>query len=318
MTSPSITSDRDWTPGLPASFILRGTAAGGTLRLVATDSTSVVEEARLRHHLSKTATAALGRSLSGALLLAIVLAKKADSRVTLRIQGDGPLGWIVAEGSADGMVRGYVRDPAADLPIRVADGKLDVSGVVGKTGELAVTRLLENAEPYTGSVPLVSGEIAEDVAHYLASSEQIPSAVLLGVYEEGGRVSRSGGLLVQAMPGVSDETLARLEANIAAMGPITDNLRANSLLEVMERAADGLDLQVVAQAQAAKFRCRCSRQKARNSLLYFGMQERQEMMQEGGQEVVCHWCNEHYQITPDEIAALDDDSETGTLPRAQA
>ena len=314
MTSAPTTTEHDWTPGIPASFILRGTAAGGTLRLVATDSTAVVEEARLRHRLSKTATAALGRSLSGALLLAIVLGKKADSRVTLRIQGDGPLGWIVAEGSADGHVRGYVRDPGADLPIRESDGKLDVSGVVGKTGEIAVTRLLENAEPYTGSVPLVSGEIAEDVANYLASSEQIPSAVLLGVYEEGGRVSRSGGLLVQAMPGVSDETLERLEANIAEMGPITDNLRARSLLEVMERAADGLDLQVGAQAQAAKFQCRCSRQKARNSLLYFGMPERQEMMQEGGQEVVCHWCNEHYQITPDEIAALDDD----TVPRAQA
>jgi molecular chaperone Hsp33 len=155
---------------------------------------------------------------------------------------------------------------------------------------------------------------AEDVANYLASSEQIPSAVLLGVYEEGERVSRSGGLLVQAMPGVSDDTLKRLEANIAAMGPITDNLRQRSLLEVMQRAADGLDLQVVSQAQAAEFRCRCSRQKAKNSLLYFGMGERQEMMQEGGQEVVCHWCNEHYQITPDEIAALDDDSQ----PHAQA
>ncbi|WP_407539076.1 Hsp33 family molecular chaperone HslO [Deinococcus radiomollis] len=317
MTSAATSQDHDWTPGIPASFILRGTAAGGTLRLVATDSTAVVEEARLRHHLSKTATAALGRSLSGALLLSIVLGKKADSRVTLRIQGEGPLGWIVAEGSADGSVRGYVRDPAADLPIRESDGKLDVSGLVGSTGEIAVTRLLENAEPYTGSVPLVSGEIAEDVAHYLAASEQIPSAVLLGVYEEGGRVSRSGGLLVQAMPGVTDETLAALEANIAAMGPITDNLRRRSLLEVMELAAAGLDLQVVTQAQAAKFKCRCSRQKAKNSLLYFGMQERQDMMNEGGQEVVCHWCNEHYQITPDEIAAMSDD-DADVTPRAQA
>lgn len=301
---PGLASD------LPASFILRGTAAGGTLRFVATDSTAIVEEARLRHHLSKTATAALGRTLSGALLLAIVLGKKTDSRVTVRVQGDGPLGWIVAEGSADGQVRGYVRDPGADLPIRETDGKLDVSGVVGKNGEIAVTRLLDNAEPWTGSVPLVSGEIAEDVAHYLASSEQIPSAVLLGVYEEGGRVSRSGGLLVQAMPGATDETLARLEANIRSMGPITDNLRQRSLLEVMELAATDLNLQVVAQAQPAQFRCRCSRQKARNSLLYFGMQERQEMMQEGGQEVVCHWCNEHYNITPDEIAGLDDDGDS--------
>ena len=313
MTLPSETVSPYATPGLPASFILRGTAAGGLLRLVGVDSSALVEEARLRHQLSKTATAALGRSLSAALLLAVVLGKKVDSRVTLRIQGDGPLGWIVAEGSADGRVRGYVREPGADLPIRPSDGKLDVSGLVGKDGELALTRLLDNNEPYTGSVPLVSGEIAEDVAGYLASSEQIPSAVLLGVYEEGGRVARSGGLLVQVMPGASEDALARVEANIRAMGPITDNLRRHTLMEVMERAAEGLDLQLAAQAQPAQFRCRCSRDKARSSLLYFGASERQEMIEGGGQEVVCHWCNEHYQITPDEIAALD-----ATQPRAQA
>ncbi|MFC4452854.1 Hsp33 family molecular chaperone HslO [Deinococcus sonorensis] len=287
------------------SFILRGTAAAGALRLVAIDSTAIVEEARRRHHLSKTATAALGRSLSASVLLAILLGKKTDSRVTLRIQGDGPIGWIVAEGSADGQVRGYVREPGADLPVRASDGKLDVGGLVGHDGELALTRLLDNAEPWTGSVPLVSGEIAEDVAAYLASSEQIPSAVLLGVYEEGGRVARSGGLIVQAMPGASDETLAALEANIQRMGPITENLRQYSLMEVMQRAAQGLDLQLVTEAQAARFECRCSRERASGSLLYFGAAERQDMIREGGQEVVCHWCNEHYQITPDEIAALD-------------
>ncbi|GGQ92201.1 Hsp33 family molecular chaperone HslO [Deinococcus ruber] len=313
MTSPAQTANPYATPGLPDGFILRGTAAGGLLRLVAVDSSAIVEEARLRHQLSKTATAALGRSLSAAMLLAIVLGKKIDSRVTLRIQGDGPLGWIVAEGSADGRVRGYVREPGADLPIRESDGKLDVSGVVGSEGELALTRLLENGEPYTGSVPLVSGEIAEDVAAYLSASEQIPSAVLLGVYEEGGRVARSGGLLVQVMPGASEDALAQVEANIRAMGPITDNLRRHSLMEVMERAAEGLDLQLAAQAQSAHFKCRCSRDKAKSSLLYFGAGERQEMMDDGGQEVVCHWCNEHYHITPDEIAALDQ-----VQPRAQA
>ncbi|WP_420594541.1 Hsp33 family molecular chaperone HslO [Deinococcus sp.] len=290
---------------IPASYILRGTAASGTLRVVAIDATNIVEEARLRHRLSKTATAALGRTLSASALLAIILGKKIDSRVNLRIQGDGPLGFIVAEGSADGRVRGYVRQPGADLPIRESDGKLDVSGLVGKTGELAVTRLLDNAEPWTGSVELVSGELAEDVAYYLASSEQIPSAVQLGVYEEGGRVARAGGLIVQAMPGVSDKTLKALEANIAAMGSFTDNLRRYSLLEVMERATQGLDLVAASEAQAARFQCRCSRERATDSLAFFGPDERQDMVAGGGQEVVCHWCNEHYQITPGEIAALD-------------
>ncbi|MEF2279172.1 Hsp33 family molecular chaperone HslO [Deinococcus sp. YIM 134068] len=289
----------------PQSFLLRGTAAGGTLRFVGIDATAIVEEARTRHHLSKTATAALGRTLAASALLAVVLGKKPDSRVTVRVQGGGSVGWIVAEGSADGRVRGYVREPGADLPLRASDGKLDVSGIVGTEGELAVTRLLDNGEPYTGSVELVSGEIAEDVSTYLGVSEQIPNAVLLGVYEEGGRVARAGGLLVQAMPGVKDETLARLEANVRALGQITDHLRRGSLLETMQTVAEGLDLTLAAEAQSARFQCRCSREKALDSLKFFAPGERQEMIEEGGQEIVCHWCGEHYQMTPAEIATLD-------------
>lgn len=295
------------TPGStsPASFLLRGTAANNTLRLVGMDSTAVVEEARTRHDLSKTATAALGRTLTASVLLATVLGKRSDSRVTVRVDGNGPLGWIVAEGSVDGRVRGYVRHPEADLPLRESDGKLDVSGVVGREGELAVTRLLDNGEPYTGSVDLVSGEIAEDISTYLGVSEQIPNAVLLGVYEEGGRVYRAGGLLIQAMPGVTDETLARLEANVKAFGQITDHLRRGSLMEAMHAITAGLGLQLADSAQDARFECRCSREKAADSLKFFGAEERAEMMQDGGQNVHCHWCGEDYLITPAEIAALD-------------
>lgn len=287
------------------SFVLRGTAAGGTLRFVGIDAGQVVEDARVRHNLSKTATAALGRALAASALLAVVLGKKSDSRVTLRVQGGGPVGWIVAEGSADGRLRGYVREPGADLPLRESDGKLDVRGIVGTEGELAVTRLLDNGEPYTGSVELVSGEIAEDVSTYLGVSEQIPNAVLLGVYEEGGRVHRAGGLLVQAMPGVTDATLARLEANIRAMGQLTDHLRRGSLLETLLTAAEGLDPVLAPGAQAARFQCRCSREKALDSLKFFTGEERLDMIETGGQEIVCHWCGEHYQITPGEIAGLD-------------
>lgn len=289
----------------PASYLLRGTAADNTLRLIGMDSTRVVEDARLRHDLSKTATAALGRTLTASALLAVVLGKKADSRVTVRVEGGGSIGWIVAEGSADGQIRGYVRHPGADLPLRESDGKLDVSGIVGRDGELAVTRLLDNGEPYTGSIHLTSGEIAEDISTYLGVSEQIPNAVLLGVYEQGEQVTHAGGLLVQAMPGVSDETLARLEANIRAIGQITDRLRQGGLMHVMELATEGLGLTLAPGAQAARFECRCSREKASDSLKFFNAEERQEMIDEGGQEIVCHWCGERYQISPGEIAALD-------------
>lgn len=293
------------TDVLPASFVLRGTAAGNTLRLVGMDATRIVEDARLRHGLSKTATAALGRTMTASALLATVLGKRNDSRVTVRVHGGGPVGLIVAEGSVDGHIRGYVGHPDADLPLRESDSKLDVSGLVGTDGELEVTRLLDNGEPYTGSVHLISGEIAEDVSTYLGVSEQIPNAVLLGVYEEGGRVFRAGGVLVQAMPGVSDETLARLEANIRAFGQITDHLRRGSLVEAMSALTDGLDLTLAAEAQPAAFQCRCTRQRASDSLRFFNADERQEMIDAGGQGVHCHWCSETYHITPAEIAALD-------------
>lgn len=296
---------------LPDSHLLRGTAAGNTLRLVGIDATNIVEEARVRHHLSKTATAALGRTLSASALLAVVLGKQPGSRVTVRVEGGGPIGWIVAEGSNDGQLRGYVREPAADLPLRDTDGKLDVRGIVGVDGELAVTRLLDNGEPYTGSVHLVSGEIAEDVSQYLGVSEQIPNAVLLGVYEEGQQVVSAGGLLIQAMPGVTGETLVKLEANIRHMGMLTDNLRVGGLLHAMTRATEGLDLRLAPGAQPARFECRCSRQRALDSLRFFSAEDRQEMMQAGGQEILCHWCNEKYHLTPDEIAALDAQPEHG-------
>lgn len=297
----------------PDSFLLRATAAQNTLRLVGIEGTALVKEAQRRHDLSATATAALGRTLMSSALLAAVLGKREDSRVTLRVEGGGPVGWIVAEGSTDGRVRGYVREPQADLPLRQSDGKLDVGGLVGTDGELTVTRLLDNGEPYTGSARLVSGEIAEDIGSYLGVSEQIPNAVLLGVYLEQNEVQHAGGILIQAMPGVSDETLGRLEANIRDFGTITTQLRQMSLLEAMQELMRGLEFRIADQAQAARFECRCSRERALDSLRFFGDTERQEMMDSGGQEVLCHWCGERYQITPDEIAGLD-----ATPTRAQA
>lgn len=285
-----------------ASSLLRGTAAGGELRVVATDATALVREAHERHGLSHTATAALGRSLAAALLLAQVLGKHERSRVALRIEGDGPLGYLVAEASDDGSVRGYVRHPSAELPPRLGDRKLDVGGLIGK-GELAVTRLLENGEPYTGSVQLVSGEVAEDVAVYLAKSEQIASAVLLGVYLEGGEVRRAGGVLVQAMPGASEETLSRLETQVGELGTFTDAVEGRELQDLIAELLRGLD-PILEAPQPAAFRCRCSEEKALNSLQFFGPEELEDMIQEGGQEVVCHWCNTHYQLTPAQIAEL--------------
>ncbi|MFN3267186.1 MAG: Hsp33 family molecular chaperone HslO [Deinococcales bacterium] len=286
------------------NFLLSGTAANTTLRVFAVQTTQLVQTAKDKHLLSPTATAALGRSLSGALLLAQVLSKRPQDRVTLRIQGDGVLGHIVAEGGRDGSARGYVKNPAADLPPRISDGKLDVGALVGKNGDLAVMRLLENSEPYTGSVPLASGEIADDLAVYLWASEQIPSAVLLGVHLDNTGVTQAGGLLVQAMPGASETDLARLEQNITALGQLTSAMRQFGLLGTMQKALEGLDLEMTENSLALEYKCRCSQERSRASLVYFSAQEHQEMIDAGGQEVVCHWCGTRYFISPEEIAQL--------------
>ena len=288
------------------SYLLIGTAASDTLRVLAMDTTALTEEARVRHATSPTATAALGRSLTAALLLAQVFSKRPEDRVGVRIQASGPIGYIVTEGGRDGSARGYVKHPEADLPPRAGDGKLDVGGLVGADGEISVTRLLENLEPYTGSVPLVSGEIAEDVAMYLSKSEQLPSAVLLGVLVSASGVTQAGGLLIQTIPGVTDQTLETLEANLRSLPQLTTIMRDEGLSGVVSRALAGLEFVAQGQTLALSFKCRCSLERAINAMTFFSDSEREEMALAGGQEVVCHWCNERYIVTPDLLRAINE------------
>jgi molecular chaperone Hsp33 len=287
------------------NYLIAGHAANLTLRIFAADTTQLVAQAQSSHDLSATATAALGRSLTGALLLSQVLSKRDTDRVTLRIQGDGLIGYIVAEGGRDGTARGYVKYPEADLPIRASDGKLDVGGLVGRNGDFAVMRLLENTEPYTGSVPLVSGEIADDLAAYLLQSEQIPSAVLLGVHLDPSGVTQAGGILIQAMPNVPDQVLSQLEQNIAGLGQLTTAMRNGGLLNAVQNVMHNLDLILHEESIALAWKCRCSLERSLASLVYFSSAERQDMIDSGGQEVICHWCGTKYQISPEQIRNLE-------------
>ncbi|GAA6754545.1 molecular chaperone Hsp33 [Thermus sp. 2.9] len=292
--------------------ILRGLAGEGNLRVVAAETGDIVEEARRRHGLSPTATAALGRAMTGALLLAQLLLKTPKERITLRMEGTGPLGGLVVEADALGNVRGYVQNPRAEVPLR-EDGKLNVGELIG-AGVLRVDRSLPSGEVYTSTVPLVSGEIAEDLAHYLWQSEQVPSAILLGVRVKGeGEVEVAGGVAVQVMPGASEEVLSRLEANLKGIPGITPLLREKGLEGALEDLLAGLgfartDLRALgygANEIPARFRCRCNREKALEALVFFTPEEREEMIvQDGGAEVVCHWCGEVYRFSPEEIRAL--------------
>jgi molecular chaperone Hsp33 len=288
------------------SFLLRGVAANGDIRVIAADTTHLVEEARARHEAGPLAAAALGRTLTGGLLLAHVLLKNPQDRVTLRLRGDGPLGGVIADAGLDGAVRGYASNPLVSLPPR-PDGKLDVGGAIGHKGEINVVRShAPYGDPYSSSIPLVSGEVGEDIAMFLAQSEQIGSAVLLGVYLEGGRVLRSGGVILQALPNADEAALNVLEANVRALGQLTDAMGGRSLLEILEELCWGLDFRLLTRdALPLKFACRCSDQKALDALAFFTPQEREAMIfEDGGAEAVCHWCGEKRWLTPERIRSL--------------
>jgi len=290
------------------AFLLRGMAADGSIRVVAADTTDLVGEAVARHGAARTAGAALGRTLTGALLLSHVLLKNPQDRVTLRLRGDGPLGGVIADAGLDGTVRGYAHNPEVELPPR-SDGKLDVGGAVGHTGDIEVIRShAPYGDPYASNLELATGEVAEDIATFLAVSEQVASAVLLGVYfGPGGEVERAGGVLLQALPGADDAALDLLEANVKAFEPLTTAMRRAPLVDLLrDELCWGMGFELFTDpALPLAFACRCNDTKALDALAYFTPEERERMIREdGGAEVVCHWCGERRWIEPERIRSL--------------
>ncbi len=303
------------------AFLLRGMAADGGVRVVAADTTDLVREAVERHNAARTAGAALGRTLTGALLLSHVLLKNPQDRITLRLRGDGPLGGVIADAGLDGTVRGYAHNPGVELPPR-EDGKLDVGGAVGHKGDIEVIRShAPYGDPYASNLELASGEVAEDIATFLAVSEQIASAVLLGVYFDGdGAVARAGGVLLQALPGVEDAALELLEANVKAFGGLTSAMARAPMRALLEdELCWGMGFELFTDPPLPLgFACRCSDEKALDALAYFTPEERERMIAEdGGAEVVCHWCGERRWIGPERIRSLTQDEvrcpDCGTL-----
>jgi molecular chaperone Hsp33 len=280
--------------------LVQATAADATVRALAAVTTSLVDEACQRHGTWPTASAALGRTLTGALLLGRTF--KDLERLTLRFQCEGPLGGITAEASAHGTVRGYVRNPAADIPLN-SRGKLDVSGIVG-SGMLHVIReagidIGLSREPYTASVPIVSGEIAEDLAYYLAVSEQINSAVSLGVFVEPdqGRITASGGFVIQLMPGAEPATIEAVERWTAAAPHVTQMIREGADAAGILRLALG-DLPIeVLDERAVEFRCTCSYDRALHIVSCLGREEVEDMLEKDhGAELTCHFCSAVYNL----------------------
>lgn len=277
-------------------------AADGEVRVLAAVSTETANEATRRHGLLPTAAAALGRALTGAALLGATL--KGRESLTLQLVGDGPLGSVVAVAEADGTVRGYVGEPAVHLPLN-DERHLDVGGAVGR-GELVVVRDLGLKEPYVGRVPLVSGEIGEDLAHYLAHSEQLPSAVALGVLVDvDGSVRAAGGLMVQLLPGHREETVAAVEKALAGLPAISRSIDRNQgPVQLAEERLGSLGLRWLDRRPLA-FACPCDRERFADGLVALGREELEQIIAEQGEaETVCRFCGEIYRFDATDLGRL--------------
>lgn len=284
--------------------LIRAISRDGLIKVSAVSTRDLTERARQIHRTLPVGTAALGRLLAAASMMGNALKEEAAS-LTLQIKGGGPLGTLLAVSDHEGNVRGTVENPAVDLPLR-EDGKLDVGTAVGNRGTLTVIRDLRMKEPYVGSVGLLWGEIAEDVALYFVESEQIPTACGLGVLVDRDQsVLAAGGYLVQLLPGAGDETAGALEASLRAAGPVTELLKADPDPEALLKAAlPGLDLEVL-EKRPIEYRCDCSRERMERALISLGREELRDMIDEqGGAELGCRFCGNVQKFTREDLEAL--------------
>ncbi|MTJ49123.1 Hsp33 family molecular chaperone HslO [Dolichospermum sp. UHCC 0259] len=297
-----------------ADQLIRATAADGGIKAVGVITTRLTEEARQRHKLSYVATAALGRTMAAGLLMAASM-KRSGSRVNVRVKGDGPLGGVLADAGLDGTVRGYVGNPSVELPPN-HKGKLDVGGAVG-TGFLYVVRDLGHGYPYSSTVELVSGEIGDDVTHYLASSEQTPSALVLGVFVGEQGVTAAGGILIQVLPKAArdEDLVATLESRVEALSGFTPLLQTGkTLTEIFNDLLGDMGLNIFPESQMLRFHCGCSFDRVLGALKILGEAELEDMiMKDDGAEATCDFCGNIYQASSDDLTRLIGDLQRESL-----
>lgn len=284
--------------------LIRGLSENGGIVFCGVDSTEMVRRAEQLHTTSATCSAALGRLLTGASLMGAMLKDRRD-QVTLRVSGGGPAGVIIACTDGTGNIKGCIENPLVELPPR-ADGHLDVGGAVGRDGVLTVIRDNKlQKEPTVGQIPLVSGEIAEDLTSYYAYSEQVPTVCALGVLvDKDLSIACAGGYLLQLLPGATDEEITQLEKNIAAMPSVTEMLRAGKTpQDMMELAMAGFDPQVLDERDVG-YQCDCSAERTKDMVMSLGRRELVKMRDEDPNcEVVCHFCHSKYQFDLNELLA---------------
>ena len=291
-----------------ADKIIRVLAKDAPVKASAITAKEMVERARQIHKTLPVATAALGRSLMAASMMGDML-KEEKGSVTLRVRGGGPLGTLTAVSDSEGNVRGYVQNPAVDVP-RKAHAKLDVGAAVGSDGELTVIKDMGMKEPYVGSVQLVGGEIAEDIAAYYVESEQIPTACALGVLIAPDQsVQVAGGYLIQLMPGADEAVISAVERGIAQVGAVTAALdRGDDALELLRQVLSDFELEILETAPV-EYRCYCSRERVSRALISMGRDELEKLIAEQhGAELTCQFCDRVYQFTEEELQSLLDEA----------
>ncbi len=284
--------------------LIRGITSDGAAMITVVDTTDIVEKAAHIHDTTAVVTAGLGRLLTAASMMGNML-KAEDNSLTLRVKADGPTGALVAVSDYNGNVRGYCENPHVTIPLK-PNGKLDVSGAVGKNGYLYVLKDVGMKEPYNGVVPLVSGEIAEDITSYYAVSEQIPTVCALGVLVNRDRtVACSGGFIVQLLPAADDKTIDMVEKNIEKLKPITAMLAEGMRLDdIAYTVLDGFDVDILF-IQDIYYKCNCSKLRVKNALNTLSTAELEDMADTMPEiEMSCHFCNKKYSFTPRQIAEM--------------
>ncbi len=286
-----------------SDYIVRATAANSQIRAFAATTREMVEEARKRHNTSPVASAALGRLMTAGAMMGSMM-KGTKDMLTLQIKGDGPIGGVLVTADAAGNVKGYVDNPEVVIPANHL-GKLDVSGVIG-AGYLQVIKDMGLKEPYSGQTELISGEIAEDLTYYFATSEQVPSAVGLGVLmNKENTVRQAGGFIIQLMPFAEESVIEALEKKLASVKSVTSMLDAgNSPEQILEILLGDLGLEIT-ETTETRFYCNCSKERVSKAIISIGKKDLQEMIDEGEPiEVNCHFCNTSYKLSVDELRVL--------------
>lgn len=284
--------------------IVRYITTDGSAFVIATDSTDAVARAEQIHKTSAVNTAALGRLLTAASMMGDMLKGKDDS-ITLRMNGGGPAGSVVAVSDSEGNVRGYVQNPVVELPLN-DKGKLDVRTTIGTNGYLYVMKDIGLNEPYIGQTQIVSGEIAEDITNYFATSEQTPSVCALGVLVNPDlTVAKAGGFIIQLLPGCPEETIVKIEKSIQNIEPVTTMLSSGMTADdIAKRALHGIEIEKLDES-LTEYRCNCSKEKVETAIISTGRESLQEMADSGEDtSVECHFCDKVYTFTPQEIKNL--------------